>query len=133
MFWFFNIALFLASALAAENLLSRKFPKSASRIEDIRPYRSLIGTVIFFIGLFGLIDLLFSHYRFFWRLLSAGVMIGIGFVQGFVNISAIHRSLGLKWDINRRFEQLAKNQETLGIIGLIVVAFNILRRFSIIF
>jgi len=94
MFWFFNIALFLASALAAENLLSRKFPKSASRIEDIRPYRSLIG---------------------------------IGFVQGFVNISAIHRSLGLKWDINRRFEQLAKNQETLGIIGLIVVAFNILR------
>jgi len=119
--------------MAAQNLLERRFPKSARHIDEIKPFRSLIGTIIFFIGLFELVELLFRSGNFFWRLLSACVMIGIGYVQGFVNVSSISRSIGLNWNLNHRFEQLVKYQETLGIIGLLLVSINVLRKFNIIF
>jgi len=131
MFWLTNIGLFIASATAARNYLRKRFPSSAEKIDGLLPFQSLVGTFIFFIGVFELFELLFKHYHFISRFLSAVLMIGLGYVQGFENIKKIHDSLNLKWDIFTWFNKLNRYQETLGLVGLIVVVIRIFRHFNI--
>jgi len=131
MFWLINIALFIASAIAARNYINNRFPKSAEKIDGLMPYQSMVGTFIFFIGFFELFELLFNQSHFISSFLSACLLIGLGYVQGFETIKRIHDALNLKWNIFGWFNKLNQYQESLGIVGLIVVAYRILRHFSI--
>jgi hypothetical protein len=94
--------------------------------------KNLVGTFLFFLGLSGLIDLIFYPDNLFIRVLGGLLMMIIGYVQGYEQLTKLRDLFGFKWDMERLYNRWSPYQEFLGVIGLIAVGINLLQYFNII-
>lgn len=125
-----NIVLFLTSVLAARKWLLSRFPKFQSNVESLEKFTSLLGFLALILGISDLVDLLFHRGHFIIRLITGLVLIGMGYVQGREMILTIMEKLGLKWNYEKWYHKLLPRQESLGLVGLVLVVIHLILYFK---